>query len=85
MLRPTWRLRGGANWSASAAPQIGDALYTNYRALGAMQRWRHFQTTALVPAFRELRANNIYAKKTHYPTYTSNPSCITSCVSTRLH
>jgi hypothetical protein len=26
-----------------------------------MQRWRHFQTTALLPAFRELRANNIYA------------------------
>ena len=33
----------------------------NHRAPGAMQRWRHFQTTALVPAFRELRANNIYA------------------------
>ena len=33
----------------------------NHRALGAMQRWRHFQTIALAPAFRELRANNIYA------------------------
>mmetsp|Transcript_3156 Transcript_3156/g.6796 ORF Transcript_3156/g.6796 Transcript_3156/m.6796 type:complete len:289 (+) Transcript_3156:334-1200(+) len=33
----------------------------NHCAPRAMQRWRHFQTTALVPAFRELRANNIYA------------------------